>query len=1378
MSDFRLKIFFIILLVINITANAQYRSLRFEHFTPNEGLSRASVTCIIQDNKGFIWAGTFNGLNRFDGYDFHVYHYAQNDSSSLSHNYISSVIQDYRGDLWVGTSDGLNKYVSSRDNFVRFRHDRNNPFSISDNQIESIFEDSNKRLWVGTRNGGLNLYDEKTNRFKHYFYDANNPDGISSNFVREIFEDSKGRLWIGHWNGSIDIKNAGDSVFKPLFYKGNKLTNTPVTAISQSSDGAVWIGTQGDGLLKLSFRGDDSFTVKRYLHNPADQNSISGNVIFSLMIDRNGFVWIGTEDEGLSIYDPVNDAFITYKANPIDPFSLNNNSIYSIFEDRDGNVWLGTYAGGINLVVKGKAYFHHYKNIPGDKYSLGHNIVNYFWEDDKGNLWIATGGNGIDIFDRKTNRFSHKKLRKNDGSIDVVLSFYEDSNGDLWIGTWGNGLFKFDTKSERFTHYTKESNGLASDNIFKMVEDEKKRLWLCTFWGGLTRMDIETGKVKIYNTENSGISDNDLRAIIKDHTGKLWIGTDIGLELFDPESETFKLFKHNNDDPKSITKGFVTFILEARDSSLWIGTTSGLNKYEPETGGFKHYTTNDGLPGDEVMAIVEDKNNILWISTTKGITRFNPSDGSVKNYDVSDGLQSGEFTARSGYMTSKGEILFGGNNGFNLFEPDKLVDNKSIPPVYITDLKIFNKPVAVGKEDSPLKENIVNTKELILSYKHSVISFGFVALNYNSPEKNQYAYMLEGFDKDWNYVGNVRTATYTNLDPGEYRLKVKASNNDGIWNEAGAVLNIIIEPPFYKTWWAYLIEFILISVIVYFISNYYISRKRLRNALKKEHIELEKMYELDHLKNQFFTNVSHELQSPLTLVLSPLEKIISSDEVGDKIKNNLMVIYRNAKRLQRMANQLKDLNKLDTGDLKLYLSRGDIINFIRESAYSFHDIAVDHKIDFHFSSGVDNYTAWFDADKFDKVIYNLLSNAFKFTPDGGRITVSVNIINADAFKGNGSDDKADNYIEIIVEDTGIGIPENKIEHIFERYYHIEDYKGKRYDGMGIGLALVSELVKLYKGCIFVESKEGEGAKFTVQIPLDEHYLEENQLVAKFKISSSSQFLAEPGNSKNNETSLSKYKLHNVPVLLIVEDDDEIREYIKNSFQYAYRVHEAEDGETGYKKALQIIPDIIISDVKMKKLDGITLCNKLKNDKKTSHIPVIILTSYNTQEYHIKSINQGADAYLPKPFNISVLEAYITNLLESRKKMQEKFSKEFIYGDSKIPLTDIDAQFLESLVKIIEEHISDEKFNADVLSKEIGMSRMQLYRKLRGLTDQTVHEFIRNIRLKKATQMLEQKKMTITEIAFAVGFNDLTYFARCFKKQYGKSPSEYMSNKNN
>lgn len=1370
-----IKKFFIIYFFTLISVNAQYQDLHFDHITTDDGLSRSSVTCIMQDNRGYMWIGTFNGLNRYDGYNFYVYQYNQSDPQSISHNYISSMIEDHEGRLWVGTSDGLNCYNRVTDNFKRYRHTNNNSKSISDNQIEVIFEDSKKRLWIGTRNGGLNLFERKSKSFVHYVHDKNNNKSLSSNFIREIFEDSNGNLWIGHWNGAIDIFDDKRNEFYHLSNQGKKLTNSAITSIVESEDKNLWIGTQGDGLYRIKYSKGEVQVINHYLYNPNQKNGITGNIILSLMIDHNQKLWIGTEDKGLNILDIKKGTFYNYKTNLFDRSSLNNNSIYSIYEDKNGNIWIGTYAGGINLIVNGKAYFQYYKHIPGIKNTLSNNIINCFLEDKDKNIWIGTGGGGLNYWDRKNNKFVQYVLKNRSINGDIIMCLYEDSNHNLWIGTWADGLYKFDRKTKSFLQFTKEKNGLASNNIFQIIEGKKGELWLCTFWGGLTYFNIETQSAKIYNTENSGLMDNDVRTIAKDSYGNLWIGTDVGVNVFNPAKGTFKSYRHNNYNKNSLSKGFVSCIIQTVDSSIWIGTTGGLDKFDRKTNSFSHFTTSNGLPSNEIMTIVEDNNGMLWISTTKGISRFNPKSGVFKNYDVTDGLQGNEFNARSGLKTSKGEILFGGNNGFNIFQPEKLRDNLSIPPVYISDFKIFNKSVPIGGKDSPLQKNITETKELVLSYKHSVFSFGFVALNYNSPEKNQYAYMMEGFDKFWNYVGTNRTATYTNLDPGVYTFRVKASNNDGIWNETGASIKIIIEPPFWKTWWAYIIESLLIITIIYFILNYYISRQRLRNALKMEHLELEKMYEIDQMKSQFFSNISHELHSPLTLILSPLEKLITSEQIEEKIQNSLKIIYRNALRLKRMTNQLKDLNKIETGDLKLCLSKGDIIYFIKECSNSFQDYAIDHYIDFEFVSSHDEYIAWFDPDKLDKIIYNLLSNAFKFTPDNGKIIIYVNIISSKIMAdSNGDNDKASQYIEISVQDNGIGIPEDKIEHIFKRYYHLEEHNGHRYEGSGIGLAFVYELVNLYKGKIFVDSKVGEGTKFTVQIPIDEHYLEENQLVAKFNVNTSLLF-SDTSSMRANELK-NKYKLHNIPVILIIEDDKEIRDYIKNSFDVNYRVHEAEDGQIGYKKAIQIIPDLIITDIKMREIDGITLCKKLKNDERTSHIPIIILTSYSSQEYQIKGLTYGADVYLPKPFSINVLEAYIINLLDSRKKLQEKFSREFIYGPSKISITDIDAKFLKNLVETIEEHISDEKFNADVLSQKIGMSRMQLYRKLRGLTDQTVHEFIRNIRLKHAVQLLEQKKMTITEVAYAVGFNDLTYFARCFKKQYGKSPSEYISNK--
>jgi ligand-binding sensor domain-containing protein/signal transduction histidine kinase/DNA-binding response OmpR family regulator len=1374
-----IKKIFIYLFIISFPLFAQYQDLRFNHITTENGLSKSSVTCILQDKQGFIWVGTFNGLNRYDGYNFAVYQYNQNDQRSLSHNYISSILEDDKGQLWVGTSDGLNCYDRLSDSFKRYRYDKNKPGNISDNQIEVIFQDKSNQLWVGTRNKGLNLFNPQTETFIHYYSQKDNSNSLSSNFIQTIFEDSKGNLWIGHRNGAVDLFDKKGKKFIRLSFNGKPLSYFAIRSIAESPDGNIWLGTQGIGVIRIKYENGKVFVVKQYLHTQGQQNSIAGNIILSLMVDRHGKLWIGTEDEGLDVLDIQHEKFYSYKTDPLNHSSINNNSIYTIYEDSIGNIWIGTFAGGLNLVTEGRAYFQYVRHLPGNANSLSNNNINGFWEDSDGNLWIATNGGGLELFDRKNKKFIHYSSNSAI-TADVILSLYEDSDQNLWVGTWANGLYKFNRKTKQITQYTKEKNGLGDNNIFQIVEGQKGELWLCTFWGGLTRFDVKTQSSQVYNTDNSKISDNDLRAITKDYQGNLWIGNDVGLDFFNPITKEFKSYKHRENDNNSISKGFVSYVFESRDLTLWICTTSGLNKFDRKKKSFVHYNTKQGLPNDEIMCIIEDNRGYLWISTNKGISRFDPKAGTFRNYDVSDGLQGNEYNTRSGLKTKKGEIVFGGVNGFNIFQPENIKDNPFIPPVIINDLKIFNKSVAIGEKDSPLEKNITETREIVFQYWQSVFSFSFVALNYVCPEKNKYAYMMEGFDRGWNYVGSSRTATYTNLDPGSYTFKVKATNNDGLWNEKGTSIKVIIEPPFWKTWWAYFIETILVFLIIYFIADYYISRQRLRNSLKMEHLELEKMYELDQMKTQFFSNISHEFHSPMTLILSPLEKLISSS-IDEKIKNSLMLILRNAKRLQRMTSQLKDLNKLDTGDLRLSLSKGDLIRFIKEICHSFQDYAKDHHIDFHFESNKEQCLAWFDSDKLDKIIYNLLSNAFKFTPDGKNIEVTISVVDLSSEKiSDDEKEKPAQYVEIKVKDTGIGIPQDKIDLIFKRFYHLEDYDGRHFEGSGVGLAFVIELLKIYKGEISVESVEGKGTTFTIQIPIDEHYLEEHQLVSKFKISSGAKQAAlitgASLDADNPEIKKNKVKSSDVSVVLIVEDDQEIRNYIKKSFEINYRVHEAEDGSEGFETAVQIIPDLIVTDIKMREVDGITLCKQLKNDERTSHIPIIMLTSYSSKEYEIRGLAEGADAYLTKPFNIDVLEAHIVNLLESRKKLQEKFSSEFVLGPSKIPLTNIDEKFLNQLTEIVEKHMSDNKFNADILSEKIGLSRMQLYRKLRGLTNQTVHEFIRNIRLKRAVQLLELKRMTITEVAYEVGFNDLTYFARCFRKQYDKSPSEYVSNK--
>ena len=1327
-----------------------------------------------------MWFGTFNGLNRYDGYNFEIFQHQLEDEYSISHNFISSLYEDQTNILWVGTSDGLNYYDRSSNRFISFMHDPQNPESISDNSIEAIFEDSQNRLWIGTGFGGLNRYDREREIFIHYVHNAQDEKSISSNFIREIFEDSRGNVWVGHGNGAIDILPEGDSTFTALDVHGSKLTESRITGIVESEDNSIFIATQGDGLFQLEYNGEKTSITNHFLKDSDRPNTISSNILLDICIGETGKLWIATEDDGLNILNTETGEFQYLRADPFVPSSLNYNSIWTIYKDRLGLIWLGTYAGGVNVYTGMKNYFRHFQHYPGHDNSLSNNMVNAFREEGDSKIWVATDGGGLNLMDWERNEFTHYKTSNSTIGSNVIVSLFEDSRDRLWVGTWGDGLYHFDRTGNRFIRYSREQHGLGSNNILHIQEDNKGGLWLATFWGGLTYFNPQTDTVKVYTVQNSGLSNDDVRVISFDGQGRLWVASDVGIDLFDPGTEIFKTYQHDEKDKNSISKGFVHSILETGDATIWVGTAGGLNKYNHDTDSFIHYTKKDGLPDNTVKSMLEDGEGNIWIGTNKGVSRFDPRNGTFKYFDMSDGLQGNEFNTMSCYRTSNGDILFGGTNGFNMFRLEDFEENQFIPPVVVTDFRIFNKPVPVGEKNSPLSKHISETRDLNLSYKHSVFSFEFVALNYVLPEKNEFAYMMEGFDPDWNYVGGVRSATYTNLDPGNYTFRVKASNNDGIWNDEGTSIRISISPPFWKTWWAYLIQFLILCSVILFVISYFVGRQRLRTALKIEHLELENMYELDRKKMQFFNNISHEFNSPITLILDPLEKLIRSAKVEKRAKSSLALIYRNASRLKRMIDQLKDFHSIETGSLKLQLSKGDIIQFIRNIADSFREYAEVRKIKYEFSPDHESYFAWFDSDKLDKILYNILSNAFKFTPENGEVKVSVSIL--PSYELNTDTYKAEKYIEIIVKDSGIGIPKEKRDDIFKRFSHVDEYKGRQFDGSGIGLAFAHELIVLYKGHIDFVSEEGEGTEFIVHIPIDEQFLEENQLVSEFTvipvydhaISDQQDSLYSTGDSDGSVQ--KQMQTQNLPVLLIIDDDREVRKYIKDSLDLKYRIIEAEDGTDGIKKAKAIIPDLIIADLKMPGISGIELCTRLKQSIKTSHIPIIILTAYSSSEYKMKGLQKGVDAYLTKPFNIDILEAQIVNLLSTREKLIDTFRREFVFEPKKIVVTDLDAKFLKQIIEIIKKHLSDPEFNSEVLANEIGLSRMQLYRKIRGLTDQTVHEFIRSIRLEHAVKLLEDKKMTITEVAFEVGFNDLTYFARCFRKQYDKSPSEYISSK--
>jgi signal transduction histidine kinase/DNA-binding response OmpR family regulator len=798
---------------------------------------------------------------------------------------------------------------------------------------------------------------------------------------------------------------------------------------------------------------------------------------------------------------------------------------------------------------------------------------------------------------------------------------------------------------------------------------------------------------------------------------------------------------------------------------FWLTTLNkGLALFDKDKGVIKNYDKSRGISNNQTYCILEDNVGYFWISTINGLSRFDPAKETFKNYDRQDGLQNNQYQYGACYKTPKGELIFGGITGFDIFNPADVRNNEYQPPVILTDFRIFNKPVPIGNSNkSILHKCIAETRQITLPFDQNVITFEFAALNYAKSAKNKYVYKLEGFEKDWNEAGNQRTATYTNLDPGEYTFIVKAANSDDVWNKHNLTVQIEVLPPYWKTWWFKLAIIIVILVSFYLLFMFWANRRYLKHELVFERERAKKLHELDMMKVRFFTNVSHEIRTPLTLILSPLEKMLHSEMSVKEMKDHLAIMSRNTQQLLKLVTQLLDFRKVETGNLKLELNKGDIIVFIRDIVFSFSQLAQEKNITLEFNTTENEIYTFFDTDKLEKVINNLLSNSFKFTPDDGTIVVGISLVTDDI--GDLKDDmgKAEKFIEIVVKDNGIGIPESNLDKIFNRFF--QSINTRNQTGTGIGLALTRELVKLHKGRVFVESKSGKGSKFTVRLPLD---LEEfDAMLSEEPDGTKKIFTLDPDHKPEEEIISGK-------ILLVVDDNADVRFFIRSHFEPDFKVMEANNGKEGLNLAFKYIPDVIISDILMPLLDGNEFCKRIKKDERTSHIPVILLTALSSQAHKMEGVVAGADDYITKPFDIILLRTKIENLIMLRNSLREKYSSEMVLKPKNIAINTPDERFLQKTIETIEINITDPDFDIDKLSQTVGVSRTQMYRKLSVLTDMTVREFIKNIRLKRAAQLLEQNKMNISEIAFAVGFRDLSHFRKCFRQEFGMSASEYIS----
>jgi ligand-binding sensor domain-containing protein/signal transduction histidine kinase/DNA-binding response OmpR family regulator len=1361
---------FVCLLVLPAFSAAQPPKLKFKHISGEQGLSNSTIETIFQDSRGFIWFGTRDGLNRYDGYQMVVYRYNTKDTSSISDNYIRCIYEDRQHNLWIGTTNGLNRFDASKNSFQRYKHHPNNKGSLSHNLVTSIYQDRRGNLWIGTFGGSLNLFHPAQENFTQY--GSSKSGSISDDRVNSIFEDSKNHIWIGTENG-LNLFDPSTGRFQVITIATNPSdkANNVISVIKEDDQGNLLIGTEENGLILFNYQQN---IFKQYRHQEKNEASIGSNLVRAILIDKKGNTWIGTINGGLNLFKTATDSFYHYENEPDNVFSLSQRTISSLFEDNQGNLWVGTHRGGVNLFTPNTEKFTLYRQQSIGN-SLSYNDVKAFCEDHFGNVWIGTDGGGLNLFDRKKNSFRHYKFNpfdpKSIGSNEV-LAITEDGEQNLWVGTWGGGLCLFNRQSQNFTRYLNDpssKNVLSSNFIQQIYEDHNKNLWIATYYGGLNLFDRKTKKVQritedpVHHTKLQG---NNIVSLIEDKAGNLWIGTDDGgLNCYNASTKTFTHYFNTEEKMPDLRVLFI----DAK-GRLWVGQT-GLYLFHPEKNSFSLYTDKAGLSTEFIKGMAEDSNGNFWIATSNGITQFNPNNFSFKKYNTADGLQGLEFEANAYMKTRDGQIYFGGLNGFNCFYPEDIRINKYVPPVYITDFQIFNKKILVGEENSPLQADITQTKRIRLSYKQSTFSFGFASLNYTASENNQYAYKLENWDKDWVYAGSERKANYTNLSPGRYIFRVKASNNDGIWNESGPSLEIIITPPFWKTWW---FQALVVALVAAAIIGYYQFRRRME--LKK--MEQRKKEELHQVQLQFFTNISHEFRTPLSLILGPLEKL-ERENPNPEFSHYYRVMHRNAKRLTHLINELMDFRKTESGALKLNVMPGNVKLFLEEIAEEFSELAIEKEIQFSVRVPDGIGEVWFDRQIVEKIVVNLLSNSFKYTEDEGIIEVEV-LTSLDKFKASfenelifRNDYNGKNYIYVCVRDSGVGISKESIQHLFERYYKISD----SHLGSGIGLAFVKSLTYLHKGNIYVYSERGRGTEIIIGLPVakedyarEERWMKDKEPGVRLESINSTEI--ELGNSEDEPV-----LIENLPIdtahILIVEDNDDLRKFLKESLSKHYYISEARDGLTAIIKAKEELPDLIISDVMMPEMNGVEFCRHVKDSPETSHIPFLMLTAKDAMESRIEGVASGADFYFAKPLSIQLLEITIQNILKQKKKLKEKYSNEHYVEVKELVHSSKDRQFVEQLVNIIESQLANPELNIDYICTEIGMSRTKLYQKIKTATGQSIGDFVRNIRLDKAVQLMTEKDVTLAEVMYSVGIQTQSYFTKAFKKKFGKTPSQFL-----
>jgi signal transduction histidine kinase/ligand-binding sensor domain-containing protein/DNA-binding response OmpR family regulator len=1435
MIKYALSPLFLLFSLVSFQSFAQYtyeldKTTRFEKMGVEDGLSSKYTTCIHQDKYGFIWIGSQFGLNLYDGNEVKVFTSDANNPQSIFNDHIFCIYEEMDGTMWFGTGIGFSKFDRANQTFSNYLADTTNLYSLF-NRTLKIAQDGDY-LWIkGWR--GTYRFNKQTEKFISYTGDTVR---LSKETYRRsakyIFIDRDGTLWDGAseyelegMQNKFNKKSESSNPASNVLSDHEIVLRQSVVPIIQGRDGTIWVATPGDGLLEIINREKQIY--KQHIHDNNDTNSIIHNTLYKVFEDSKRNIWIGGE-KGFSLLNKESDQFTNYHIpNRSDNLRLSG-AIYDINEDSNGELYLNSHDGFFRFNPSTKVLIQ-YLHDPENPSSLSNNFVRQIIHDRNGQTWIVTARNGINRINRFSNAFRKIQKKPNVTSSlygNSVSSFLQDSKGNLWVGGYsGSGLNRVKMNKQKvfdnFEHFIFDADNpksISANSIRAIYEDHDQTLWFGTN-NGLNRFNYKTSTFTRFQhnfLDSSTISSNNVEAIFQDNHGTFWIGTSNGLNIMDRKTGTFIRFMRDANDSARLSGRNIRVIFEGSNGDVWFGGVllEKLNRkdssfiyYPPDTrsksdvyrlqldnieeddsanlwisskrGGlykmsrsnstFSALTTNHGLPSNSIADLeIDDKGN-LWVASGKGLSRIDPNDYSIRNFDVADGLINLEINDRSLYKDSDGWLYVGGKDGFNVFHPDSIKENTFIPPVYITSLTVSGQKKNFNK---PLYE----MSSIELQSDEDDLSFDFVALNYINPQKNEYAFMLEGYDEDWNHVGNRRTAFYTNLSPGKYTFRVKASNNDGYWNEEGAILGVIIHPPFWKTWWAYILYVVFIISIFSGIAWFFLRRQRLLRDLEIKHIRAEQLEELDIEKNKFFSNISHEFRTPLTLILGPLDRFIAKLKSKEQ-KQELNLVRRNARRLQTLINQLLSLSKLEEGKMKLRARPENIVKLTRLFLQSFHSMAENRGIKLEFESDTEEHLVYIDTIKYEKVVNNLLSNAFKFTERGGKILTSI--VSSPEVKTKG--------VILKFTDTGSGIKQDDLPHVFDRFYQVDETQMKTNLGTGIGLALTKELIELHYGTIEVESVPGMGTTFTVFLLTGKDHLSDDEIVKQSKTGLDEEdellnddYLFVQDVDTKTESRAEVPDRRNLPLVLIVEDNEDMRTYIKSYLVDLYQIIEATNGKEGAEKAIEQVPDLIVSDLMMPKLDGNEMTAQLKTDERTSHIPIILLTAKASKESKLEGLETGADDFLTKPFDADELLIRIKNLIEQRRRLRKLLAQHL--GDvSQLRLIDevtgrgmnrIDEEFLEKATNFIDTRMADPEFTVELLAGEMAMSRMQLHRKMKGLTDQSASDFIRHLRLKKAADLLKEGSLNITQISYEVGISSPSYFAKAFKDQYGVTPSDY------